>query len=234
MADYDEFSDAYDKFSTSNAWNVLYDRPAILDMLGDVSGKRILEVGCAAGAMTEQLVERGAQVTGLDISKRNIHRAVERLAGKPDGSARFALGDLREPLDFAEDGDYDRIVASLVLHYVRDWGPTLQELYRVLKPGGEFVMSTHHPCEDWRWLNRQNYFATELVTDRWTMEGSEYAVRFYRRPLHAVFSAIRGSGFVLEELSEPMPLPECAESFPEAYEILTTQPRFLYLRCAKP
>src|SRR5262249_47759388 len=102
---------------------------------------------------------------------------------------------------------------------------------RVLSPGGRVVLSTHHPGEDWRWFGRPDYFATELVADRFPIGGgAEQEVRFYRRPLSAVFAAIRDGGLQVDELAETMPVPECAERFPDAYASLTTSPRFLYLR----
>jgi ubiquinone/menaquinone biosynthesis C-methylase UbiE len=53
-------------------------------------------------------------------------------------------------LSFAQDGSFDLIVASLVMHYVRDWHAVLGEFRRVLKPDGAVVFSTHHPAMDWQ------------------------------------------------------------------------------------
>lgn len=77
---------------------------------------------------------------------------------------------------------------------------------------------------------RPDSFATELIVDRFPLGDETAEVRFYRRPLSAVFAAIREAGFDIDELAEPAPLPECAERFPDAYASLTTAPRFLYLR----
>jgi len=92
------------------------------------------------------------------------------------------------------------------------------------------VFSTHHPAEDWRWFQRPDYFATEEIVDRFPLGDGTAEVRFYRRPLSAIFAAIRESGFQVDELAEPMPLQECAERHPDSYALLTTTPRFLYFR----
>ena len=59
-------------------------------------------------------------------------------------------------------------------------------------------------------------------------------VTFWRRPLTAMIAAFRSTGFLIEDIVEPMPLAECAERFPDAYVKLTTAPRFLFFRLIKP
>ena len=71
--------------------------------------------------------------------------------------------DLAQPLAFAKDAEFDLAVCPLVLHYLRDWTLPLRELHRVLKHRGVLVFSTHHPFNDWKLFNRENYFATEFL-----------------------------------------------------------------------
>jgi len=91
----------------------------------------------------------------------------------------------------------------------------------------------HHP-EDWHWFDRPNYFRTEQVTDVFDIAGQLQRVQFYRRPLSETFKALRQAGFVIDEIAEPMPLPECRDVAPGAYENLSTKPRFLYFRATSP
>lgn len=224
--DYDRMGEAYAVHAEASPYNALYDRPAILALAGDVRGQRVLDAGCAAGALSAELVERGADVLGVDVSQAMVRLAERRLAGR----ARFRVADIARPLDFLATGSIDLVAASLVMHYLRDWLPTLGEFRRVLSPGGRVVFSTHHPAEDWRWFQRPDYFATEEIVDRFPLGDRTAEVRFYRRPLSAIFAAIRKSGFQVDELDEPMPLPDCAEKHPDSYASLTTTPRFLYFR----
>ena len=96
--------------------------------------------------------------------------------------ATFSVADLGEPLPL-EDASFDAALASLVLHYLRDWVPTLRELRRVLRPDGALVLSTHHPPMALELSESGDYFATELVVDRWSLAERDYDVRFWRRPL---------------------------------------------------
>lgn len=124
-------------------------------------------------------------------------------------------------------------LADAGAHVIGDWGPPLGEFRRVLRRGGLLIMSVHHP-EDWHWLNRPNYFRTEQVTDEFELVGQLHRVQFYRRPLSATFKALRQAGFFIDEIAEPMPLPECKDVAPDAHEKLSTRPRFLYFRASNP
>lgn len=221
---YDNLAKRYDRHNATNPWNELYDRPAILAMAGDVAGFDVLDVGCASGVLSAQLHARGARVVGLDASRALVGIAAERY---PD--IRFRCADLAEPLDFLADGSFDLVAASLVMHYLEAWEPALRELRRILRVGGALVMSVHHP-EGWHWFDLPDYFVTERVTDVWQVEGDPVEVQFYHRPLGAMFGALRGAGFRVDEIVEPMPLPQVKALDRRAYELLTTAPRFLYFR----
>jgi SAM-dependent methyltransferase len=221
---YDDLAERYDRHNTTNPWNELYDRPAIHALAGDVAGLDVLDVGCASGVLSAQLHGRGARVVGLDASRVLVGIAAERYP-----AIEFHCADLAEPLEVLADGSFDLVTASLVMHYVEGWEPTLRELRRVLRVGGALVMSVHHP-EGWHWFDLPNYFATERVTDVWQVDGTAVEVQFYHRPLGAMFGALRAAGFRVDEIVEPSPLPQVEELDRRAYELLTTAPRFLYFR----
>lgn len=223
---YDGHSEDYAAHAEKSVTNVLYDRPAILDLAGAVAGKRVLDVGCAAGHLSALLAERGADVLGVDASAGMV--AVARR--KFGDVARFEVADVSRPLALP-DASIDVVTASLVLHYLEDWGPALAEFRRVLKPGGVLAFSVHHPGEDWHWFEKENYFELELLEDEFP---PGHPVRFYRRPLSWTFTAVRDAGFAVDRLVEPMPVPEAAEADPTWAEKLRTQPRFLYFRAVSP
>ena len=208
----------------ANPYTALYEAPGLQALLPPVAGLRVLDAGCGGGRTSAWLVEQGADVVGLDASPELLRLARERLP-----SASFVLGDLAEPLPF-EDGSFDVAVAGLVMHYLRDWAPALRELRRVLRPDGVLVLSTHHPAMDAELADSGDYFAIELLRDVWTVGGREYEVRFWHRPLSRMFREIADGGFRVDELSEPRPLPEVRERFPEAWERLSKNPHFLFLR----
>jgi SAM-dependent methyltransferase len=188
-----------------------------------VAGRRVLDAGCGAGRTSEWLVEQGAEVVAIDASPELLRRARERIP-----AASFALADLAEPLAF-NNGSFDVAVAGLVMHYLRDWVPTLRELHRVLRPGGIFVLSTHHPMADTELGGSGDYFAVELL-HRWTLGERQQDVRFWHRSLSRMFAEIRDGGFGIDELVEPQPLAVVRERFADHWERLTTKPHFLLLR----
>src|SRR6476660_2481577 len=118
----------------------LLQRPAVLALAGDVAGRRILDAGCGSGPLFAELRERGAVISGIDASAGILEVARRRLGDEAD----LRVADLRDPLPFP-DAAFDDVIASLVLHYLEDWGPTLGEFRRVLVPGGRVIVSVDHP-----------------------------------------------------------------------------------------
>jgi ubiquinone/menaquinone biosynthesis C-methylase UbiE len=224
--EYDAMAADYAARNAVGAYNAYYERPATVALLGDVTGRRILEAGCGAGVLTALLADRGAAVTAFDVSPAMLELARQAAGDR----AEFLVADLSRPLAFARAGWFDLVVASLVLHYVRDWEAVLREFRRVLKPDGAVVFSTHHPAMDWQLHSANDYFATKHVTEIWQAGSGDYEVSFWRRPLTAMCDAIAAAGFVIERLTEPEPLPELANRDPEAYQAIRTQPRFLFFR----
>src|ERR1700728_4255075 len=132
--DYDSFAETYSTENEGNLHNAYYERPATLALAGDVAGRRILDAGCGSGPLFAALRDRGAIVTGFDSSTGMLELARRRLGADAD----LQVADLGGPLPFP-DGTFDDVIASLVLHYLEDWGPALAEVRRVLKPGGRLI-----------------------------------------------------------------------------------------------
>lgn len=223
-----EHPDTYARWAERGPVNVRYDRPAILRLAGDLHGKRVLELGCAAGSLTELLAGRGADVLGVDREPDLVALARQRLGER----ARFEVADLAEPLTFVPAGGVDVVVASLVLHFLEDWGPLLAEVRRCLAPGGALVFSIHHPITGWLCSDRGDYHRTELVTEDWDWGERWVTAHLYRRPLSAVFGALRRAGFAIDVVDEPLPEPDPAIA-PELATILTTKPVFLFVRAVR-
>jgi SAM-dependent methyltransferase len=225
--DYNSFAEAYSAENETNLQNAHYERPAILDLAGDVSDRRILDAGCGSGPLFAALRDRGAVVTGVDASAGMLELARRRLGTDTD----LRVADLADPLPFP-DGAFDDVVASLVLHYLEDWGPTLTELRRVLRPDGRLIASVDHPFAIHLMhglaAGRTNYFETYHWSEEWTMGGQTARMSFWNRPLHAMTDAFTAAGFRIAVLSEPQPSADARELFPEEYRPLTTAPSFLF------
>ncbi|MEV6295722.1 class I SAM-dependent methyltransferase [Streptomyces sp. NPDC051896] len=222
--DYDSFAEAYAAENENNLVNAYYERPAMLALAGDVTGRRILDAGCGSGPLSAALRDRGAVVTGIDAGAAMLALARRRLGD----DVALHVADLRDPLPF-DDGAFDDVVASLVLHYLEDWGPTLAELRRVLRPGGRLIASVDHPFVAYTFQDlRPDYFATTSYTFDWTFNGQSVPMRFWRKPLHAMTDAFAAAGFRLSVISEPQPDPAARELFPDGFQDLSTTPCFLF------
>jgi SAM-dependent methyltransferase len=118
-----------------------------LAKLGDVHGKRVLDLGCGHGMAAVVLARRGADVVACDLSLGYVREA--RARADANGVQARLLVCNGERLPFA-DGFFERIWGNAILHHL-DLRLAASELRRVLAPGGVGVF-----CEPWgenRWLN---------------------------------------------------------------------------------
>jgi ubiquinone/menaquinone biosynthesis C-methylase UbiE len=224
---YETLAERYAALVDTKPHNAYYDRPAVISLLPEVRGLRVLDAGCGPGAYAEWLVEHGAQVVAVDASPAMLAHARQRVSDR----ATFHLADLSQPLDFLEDGSFDLVIAPLVLDYLEDWRGVLGELRRVLKPGGVLVFSCGHPMADYLYYQTASYFNTERVSALWRgFGGTPVEVPMFRRPLGAILDALLGAGFALEKLLEPLPTEAFRRAEPEDFDRLMRQPGFMVVR----
>jgi ubiquinone/menaquinone biosynthesis C-methylase UbiE len=111
-------------------------------------GKRLLEIGCGTGTDLVQFARGGARVTGVDLTPRSIEIAKRRfqvygLEGE------FAIGD-GERLNFADES-FDAVYSFGVLHHTPDTEAAVDEVYRVLRPGGRAIVMLYNRSSLWYW-----------------------------------------------------------------------------------
>jgi ubiquinone/menaquinone biosynthesis C-methylase UbiE len=196
---YDSFAESYSTDNESSLFNAYYERPAMIDLAGDVKERRILDAGCGSGPLAAALHAKGAIVTGFDSSPAMVELARRRLGA----NAELLVADLSRPLPFA-DGGFDDVVVSLVLHYLRDWTAPLAELRRVLKPGGRLLLSVYHPTVYKLGYPDADYFAVTQFSEEYTLnDGNTMVLTYWHRPLHAMTDAFTEAGFRISVVSEP-------------------------------
>ncbi len=104
----------------------------------DFSGKQVLEAMCGSGPTTAYLLERGARVTGLDVSDSAVAAFEARWPGCRGIRASIFDSQL-------EDASFDMVIVQAGLHHLHPrLNDALEELYRILKPGGYFCFSEPH------------------------------------------------------------------------------------------
>ncbi|MGW0483557.1 class I SAM-dependent methyltransferase [Nonomuraea sp. NPDC003214] len=224
---HDALGDHFAGHAETSPYNAYTDRPAMLALAGDVSGARVLDVGCGAGHYAAELVARGARVVGVDGSATLLGHARARVGGR----AELLLHDLEEPLGFAADASFDGALCALVYEHVRDRARLLGELRRVLRPGGWLLVSTTHPTADWQ------HFGGSYFSHDWRdlpLGDSGLSIHYQRLPLETFLGELLAAGFVLEHLAEPRPTAELREVDEAAYDRLHRAPSFLAVRLRRP
>lgn len=229
-----------------NAAHRYLEKPAMFRKLPSLNGKVVLCIGCGTGEECAQLKKRGAKrVVGVDISKGVI---AEARKSYPD--LEFHLMDL-EKLKFPA-GTFDFIYSSLTLHYIKEWLKPLQHIHKMLKKGGVFLFSTHHPLYWGSKITRSqkedtvslgyvraesgmtkvwgDYFKSRKVDDVWF---KEFKVTFYHRPLAAIMSDIVMSGFTIADVVEPRPTKAAVKANASFYKIHTKIPLFMIFELKK-
>jgi SAM-dependent methyltransferase len=212
---YDVFADEFLDHAQEGFFNAHYDRPACLALLGEVTGKHVLDAACGPGLYAAELVRRGARVTGFDHSPRMVEISRARV---PD--AEFRVHDLADPIDWLPDGCADLALCALAIEYVDDRVAALSELRRVLRPGGVLVFSRQHPTGDWL-RHGGSYFDVRVIQETWSRG---WQVRYWLAPLETTCEEIHAAGFVIERLLEPRPVPEAAALDPAKYQRLSREP----------
>ena len=117
----------------------------ILDELGNIKNKKILDVGCEAGYITLQLAEKGAWVTGVDLITEPLEKFKEILTIKPKGvqkRIKVQKADARK-LPFKKH-QFDYVVAAEVIEHIRQLSGFVNGAWRALKPEGRLLLTFPH------------------------------------------------------------------------------------------
>jgi len=215
--------EGYDK------WALTYDRdpnPLIaveeaitLELIGDVKGHRVLDLGCGTGRYCTLLTHRGAEVTGNDPSPVMMEKAGRKLSS----SCQFKLiqGTLTESQLPAEY--FDVIVSALTFGHIPQLQPLFKEMARILKQDGRIVVSDFHP-----YWSVFGHGYTEFYDEL----GQEYRIASYPHLFEEYFALGKSCGLSLEEVKEPKIDQELVRQFPYLKDYLDL-PLALILKLGK-
>lgn len=226
---YNRLSTHYELEVDTKPYNAYLERPAMIEQLPPLKGKKVLDAGCAAGWYSAHLAKEGAEVTAVDLSESMIKATVRRTK---NFNVKAFVHDLSSPLPF-ENASFDLILSSLTLHYIKDWSKIFDEFSRILRPGGSFLFSTHHPFMDYINFPDNNYYERQKLVDEWDVNGEKVPMSFYRRPLGDIIKTVTDR-FTLIQLIEPTPTEDFKRVHPKGYEKVATKPNFLVITLKKP
>ncbi len=217
--------------------------PLTLGILGDVRGRSVLDIGCGEGGYARELARRGATVVGIDGSERLIEVARQRAAAANIHVA-FVCANAKHMANIGSDA-FDVVLAAMSLMDVEDYSGAIAEAYRVLRHGGDLLMSITHPCFTApvsMWIKddagQAKFFAVDRYVERSNWEDriarsfSRPVVRRHR-PLEDYIAAPLEAGFALREFREPSASDEDLKKSARFWK-LKRIPYFLLMRWAKP
>ena len=180
-------------------------------LLPDLTGQRVLDLGCGYGWHCKYAREQGAaSVLGTDLSEKMLAEARTRNSGEGITYRQAAMEDL----DFPSQS-FDVVLSSLAFHYVRDFGPLVRNIHRWLSDGGSFVFSVEHPVftaqgsQDWYYGPSGEIL--HFPVDNYYIEGVRDAVFLgehvtkYHRTLTTYLGVLLQNGFALQHVVEPPP-----------------------------
>ncbi|WP_168118978.1 class I SAM-dependent methyltransferase [Paenibacillus sp. HB172176] len=207
-------------------------------LLPELQDKRVLDLGCGYGWHCRYALEQGAgSVVGVDISERMLQQARSMTDDPRVKYIQHAIEDLE-----LHSESFDVAISSLAFHYIASFGDICRKVFKLLKPGGEFVFSVEHPVftarseQDWHYGEQGE--RAHWPIDHYQEEGlrdtsflAEHVIK-YHRTLSTYLNELIGSGFTLKAVNEPLPAEELLLRHPEMSDELR-RPMFLILAAVK-
>jgi SAM-dependent methyltransferase len=200
------------------AWGVWQLPESELQVLGDVNGKDVLELGCGAAQWSIALHRIGARVTGLDNSSVQLEHA-RALTGQAGVEIPIVHASA-EATPFA-DASFDVVFCDHGAMAFADPHRTVPEVARLLRPGGLLAFSMNTPILDLAWPLPAEHPSEQLLRDYWDLrvaEAPEEPTEF-QLPYGAWIALFRENGFVVEDLIELRPPADATSSYRDAQDL---------------
>ena len=179
-------------------------------LLGDVRGKRVLELACGGAQNSIALSSWGADVVALDISSNQLEFA-RSLRSRTGASFDLIVGDMASPTMF-RPGSFDIVLSAFGWEFIPDLASCVAHCADLLRPGGQLLMSTVHPLTAFDWdmgrrvLLVSDYFNPPVeVWEDPVPEGHSPGLTFFRT-IEELVGAVTDAGLVVEKLLEPYPI----------------------------
>lgn len=222
-------------------FNDMIETPIITAMLPDLSGKKILDIGCGMGQHAMQYAKCGAEsVLGIDISDKMLAYAKDNNSAENITYRKMAFEDLTQI-----DDKFDVVTSSLAFDYVENFGLLMKKIHSLLKEDGACVFSMSHPIStaydgvydrftrtetgEKLYANLHNYGIEGVRRIQWVVDGYE----LYHRTFATLVNEIVSAGFVIEECQESRVPQDMIQKYPEQFGGVIHHPDFIFFRCRK-
>jgi len=177
-----------------------------LRLIGDVRGKRVVDLGCGSGRNAVVLARQGAKVIAVDTSADQLARARTH-AEEAEVKVEYHRADLAD-LAFVTTTSVDLVLCTQALQYAEDPNRVLRQVHRILRTDAPFVLSVPHPVA--QLLDpvgglqiRRSWFDRRPVS----RELGGLTVSEHRLTTAGLFTSLHRANFAVDVLLEPEPEP---------------------------
>lgn len=222
------------------------EKPAMRRLVPSLAGKTVLAAGCGSGEEIGMLkLKKARRIVGFDLTPGLIEAAKQL---HPDVLLSVMdIENIKLPAS-----SFDFVYSSLVFHYLSDWEKALKGIYKVLKPGGTLLFSTHHPVKWGAEITKSDSVTKSILGyERYEKSARIYGdylnvykkediwfknlrVSFYHLPFSKILKNIRNSNFEIEDFIEPKPVPAARTKAPAFWAIHQKIPVFMIFKLRKP
>lgn len=212
--------------------------PEFRALLPELRDRRVLDLGCGFGWHCRHARQHGARsVVGVDISEKMLARAQADTHDSEVVYRRCAIENVK-----FQSGEFDVIISSLALHYVKEFGPLSRNIFYWLATDGTFVFSVEHPIftavAAQQWCLGPNDERLHWPIDNYHDEGVRHTqwmaddVVKYHRTTATYVNTLVDSGFLITRLVEPTLSEEMLRRWPE-WKDECRRPMFMLISAAK-
>ena len=188
--------------------NNIIEKPILLELIGNVTAKRILDLGCGDAEIGVELLQQGgASYVGVEGSENMTLAAAKNLEGTTGQVIHSSMEEWQP-----QPEQYDFVISRFALHYLEDLMNVFQKIHSSLVPGGSFIFSVQHPI-----LTSSTKSAeasgkrTDWIVDDYFNQGERSEpwigkkVIKYHRTVEEYFRLLLAAGFVVDDLREGTP-----------------------------
>lgn len=207
--------------------------PALAQIMNDLKGKTVLDVGCGEGYGVRWAKQLGADAVGIDISQNNINDCKKK---DPEGD--YYLMDARS---LSLEETYDYVMSILVLlnfDKKEDITQAISEMNARVQKDGKIIIATVHPAFDT--VNENMDTMTRHPLDEYSYDKSGLGIEFRSKKEDVSFidfhwriedysDCIKEAGLVIEQIIEPLPIAQSQENNSELYTARKKYPPLLSL-----
>ncbi len=213
--------------------------PAMFELLGNIRGKRVLDLACGEGYNCRIMARKGAKVSGVDFSKKMIEFAVQQEKKEKLGIDYYVLD--AGNLHIFKNNTFDIVAGFMALQDIENYQDAAKEACRVLRKRGRLVFVIPHPCFEtrliddkiiggWEYKKRtmdkstenalhykvDRYFDTQVDIIPWEMERltQHFKTTAFHRTLSNYADALHNAGLLISRLREPKPTKRGLAKYP--------------------